>query len=170
ATKSKEFNLWNCPTLIAGEIKTDSMFCKKLPDTKIGQKLKPVLSWWISQGYRVTPDEKNLLMFKKAMVKELYKKNSPLLAGTDCPLPWVVPGLSLHQELKYMVQAGLSNYDALKTATVNPAIWYGKGYDKGTIEGGKRADLILLSENPLTDITNTQKIMSVIFKGKVIER
>ncbi len=69
-----------------------------------------------------------------------------------------------------MVQAGLSNYEALKTATVNPAIWYAKNYDKGTKESGKRADLIILYDNPLTDITNTQKIKSLIFKGKLVER
>jgi hypothetical protein len=170
AAKTKEYKIWNCPTLFAEGIKTDSMFCKSLPDSRIGQKLKPVLSWWIGQGYSMNADEKNLWVFKKAMVKELYKNKAPLLAGTDCPLPWAVPGLSLHQELKYMVEAGLSNYDALKTATVNPAIWYGNKYDKGTIESGKRADLIILSDNPLTDITNTQKIVSVIFKGRVVER
>lgn len=78
--------------------------------------------------------------FKKTMVRQLYKRKAPLLAGTDCPLPWAVPGLSLHQVLKYLVEAGLSNYGALKTATENPAIWYGDKYDKSTIENGKRAD------------------------------
>ena len=170
AAKTKEFKIWNCPTLISEGIKTDSAFCKNLPDTKIAKKLKPVLSWWVSQGYTLTPDEKNIWIFKKTMVSELNKNKAFLLAGTDCPLPWAVPGLSLHQELKYMVEAGLSNYDALKTATVNPAIWYGKNYDKGTIEPGNRADLIILNDNPLTNITNTQKIVSVIFKGKVVER
>jgi len=166
AAATKEFKIWNCPTLIAEGIKTDTLFCKNLPRTKMAEKLKPVLSWWVSQGYTTTSDENNLWAFKKAMVKELNRNKALLLAGTDCPLPWTVPGLSLHQELKYMVEAGLSNYEALKTATVNPALWYGNNYDKGTIESGKRADLILLYDNPLKEITNTQKIMAVIFKGK----
>lgn len=170
AEQTAKFKIWNCPTLTAYGIKTDSAFCKNLPNSKIAPKLKPVLSWWMSQGYSLTPDDQNVWTFDKVMVRELYKSKALLLAGTDCPLPWAVPGLSLHQELKYMVQAGLSNYDALKTATVNPAIWYGKNYEKGTIESGKRADLIILSANPLTDIINTQKIVSVIFKGKVVER
>jgi adenine deaminase len=170
AAKTKEFEIWNCPTLIGDGIKTDSMFCKNLPNGSLASKLTPVLSWWVSQGYSMTPDEKNLWTFKKTLVKELNRNKAALLAGTDCPLPWTVPGLSLHQELKYMVQAGLTNYEALKTATVNPAAWYGKDYDKGTIESGKRADLIILNDNPLTDITNTQKIVLVIFKGKPFQR
>lgn len=170
ARKTREYNIWNCPTLIVHGVKSDTTFCKELPDTKLGQKLAPVLGWWKSKGYDLSPVEKRLWDFKRAMVKELYLNKAFLLAGSDSPAPWAVPGLSLHQELKYMVEAGLSNYDALKTATVNPAIWFGKNYDKGTIENGKRADLIILSANPLTDISNTQKIVSVIFKGKVIEQ
>ncbi|HJS53608.1 MAG TPA: amidohydrolase family protein [Chitinophagaceae bacterium] len=168
ARKTKEYNIWNCPTLIVHGIKSDTMFCKELPDTELGQKLTRVLGWWKSQGYNLSPDEKKLWDFKKAMIRELDLNKTFLLAGSDSPAPWVVPGLSLHQELMYMAAAGLSNYDALKTATVNPAIWFGKDYDGGTIESGKRADLLILSANPLKDIRNTQKIVSVIFKGKVV--
>ena len=107
---------------------------------------------------------------EREMIKELNTQNSKLLAGTDCPNPWLVPGLSLHQELQQLVLAGLTNYEALKTATINPAIWFGGNYNKGTLEQGKQADLIILTDNPLTDIKNTQKIKFVIYKGKVIDR
>ena len=170
AAITREFKIWNCPTLIAEGIKTDSLFCKNLSVSEMAGQLKPVLSWWISQGYSMSDDEKNSWKFKKEMVLELNKNQCPLLAGTDCPLPWTVPGLSLHQELTYLVQAGLSNYEALKTATANPAAWFGKDYAKGTIESGKRADLIVLDGNPLENISNTQKIVTVIFKGKVLAR
>lgn len=170
AKKTSDLKIWNCPNLIASAIKTDSTFCKQLPETAMAKKLKPVLSWWQSRGYKMTTDEKNLWSFKQNMVRELNNSKALLLAGTDSPLPWVVPGLSMHQELKFMVSSGLSNYDALKTATVNPAAWFGSDYNKGTIESGRRADLLILSDNPLMDIANTQKIVSVIFKGKVIEQ
>jgi hypothetical protein len=169
ARETKRYQIWNCPTLVAGIIRSDSNFCKQLSNSKAGQMLGPVLNWWNSQGYNFTPEEKRLSDFKKAMLKELYLNKTNLLAGTDSPAPWVVPGLSLHQELQYMVEAGLSNYDALKTATVNPSLWFGKGYNKGTIEPGKAADLLILSDNPLQDIRNTQKIVAVIFKGRVLE-
>ncbi len=169
ARKTKKFNIWNCPTLLAEGIKLDSDFCKNLPQSNLGKKIQPVLPWWISQGYSNTPESYNYLLFKRAVIKELIKQKTNLLAGTDSPLPWLVPGLSLHQELEQLVLAGLTNYEALKTATVNPAKWFGRGYNKGTIEAGKQADLIILSANPLKDIRNTQKIESVIFKGKLLD-
>lgn len=170
AKKTKEYDIWNCPTLVVSGIKSDSVFCKELPQTTLAQKLTPVLGWWKSQGFQFTSSEKNLWDFKKTMIKELHLNKAPLLAGSDSPAPWVVPGLAIHQELAYMVACGLSNYEALKTATVNPATWFGNNYDKGTIESGKRADLIILSDNPLKNIRNTQQIVSVIFKGNIIER
>ena len=168
ARETRRLGIWNCPTLVVEGIKTDTSFCKELPGTALGKKLKPYMSWWESQGYKMSINEKKHWRFQLKMVNELYKNGGLLLAGSDCPAPWVVPGLALHLELKYLVMAGLSNYDALKTATVNPAAWYGESYDKGTIEVGKRADLLILSANPLEDITNTQKIETVIFKGKVL--
>lgn len=170
ARLTKQYNIWNCPTLSVLETRADSAFCKQLPNTPLAQKLKPLLTWWTARNFSLTPEENNLRLFKRRMVKELYKNKALLLAGSDSPVPWAVPGLALHQELTYLVAAGLSNYDALKTATVNPALWFGKAYDKGTIESGKRADLLILSANPLEDIANTQKIVSVVFKGKMVKR
>lgn len=170
AEKTRTLDIWNCPTLIVHGVKTDSLFCKNLADSKLSPQLTPVLGWWKSQGYTMKLAEQKLWEFKKEMTKELNRQNALLLAGSDSPVPWVVPGLSLHQELEYLVEAGLSNYDALKTATVNPALWFGKNYNKGTIEKNKGADLIILSANPLDDISNTQKIVDVIYKGKIVKR
>lgn len=168
AKKTRQYNIWNCPTLIVHGIKTDSMFCKHLPDSKLAGQLTPVLGWWKSQGYNMKPGDARLWEFKKEMTRELNHQNAFLLAGSDSPVPWVVPGLSLHQELEFMVEAGLSNYNALKTATVNPAIWFGKLYNKGTIEKNKVADLIILSANPLANIRNTREIVEVIYKGRIL--
>ncbi|MBL7697812.1 MAG: amidohydrolase family protein [Chitinophagaceae bacterium] len=170
AEKTRRFNIWNCPTLIVHGIKTDSIFCRQLLNTKLAGKLAPVSGWWKSQGYKIKPGDDKLWQFKKAMTKQLHQQKAFLLAGTDSPVPWVVPGLSMHQELAFLVEAGLSNYYALKTATVNPSIWFGNLYNKGTIEKGKAADLIILSANPLENIRNTQKIVQVIYKGKLFRR
>lgn len=169
ATLTKKYQIWNCPTLVTDAIQSDTVFCKELPETELAQKLTRVMDWWKSQGYGFSHNEAKLWDFKMTMMKELNRNKAYLLAGTDCPSPWVVPGLSLHQELQYMVKCGLSNYEALKTATVNPSVWFGKDYNKGTIEAGKRADILLLSANPFEDIRNTQKIVDVIFKGKILE-
>jgi hypothetical protein len=89
-----------------------------------------------------------------------------LLAGTDTPTAAVVPGFSIHDELEALVQSGLTPYQALRTATVNPAIFLGCIRDAGTIERGKRADCVLLKGNPLENIANTASIAGVCRNGQ----
>jgi imidazolonepropionase-like amidohydrolase len=75
----------------------------------------------------------------------------------------------LHQELERFVNAGLTPLAALQTATRNPAKYFGTLAESGTIERGKRADLLLLDADPLRDIRNTQKIHAIIQNGKLID-
>ncbi len=104
------------------------------------------------------------------MLIALNEAGVPLMSGTDTPLPVLVPGFALHEELAAMVDIGLSPYDALKTSTYNPAKYLDKLDEFGTIEVGKRADLVLLKANPLEDITNTQQIEGVMARGKWFSR
>ncbi len=92
------------------------------------------------------------------------------LAGTDSAAPNVFPGSSLHEDLAYFVQAGLTPMQALQAATRNPAEFLGKLQTQGTIEPGKFADLLLLDANPLDDIHNTQRIRAVLLQGKMLDR
>ena len=102
---------------------------------------------------------------------QMHAAGVKFLAGTDCPpTPFYVPGLALHYELKAMVQAGLSPLEALQTATINPAEFFNLTDEQGSIEVGKCADLVLLEADPLTDISNSQCITSVISRGRVYER
>ncbi|MCJ1316186.1 hypothetical protein MMC15_001506 [Xylographa vitiligo] len=98
-------------------------------------------------------------------VRELYKAGVPILAGTDAntfewSLSSVQHGESLHRELQLLVGAGFSNIDALRAATVMPAKYLGLE-DRGAIEVGKRADLVLIEENPLIKIGATRSIIEV---------
>lgn len=92
------------------------------------------------------------------------------LAGTDLSttFKWLSPGTSLHDELALLVDAGLSPMEALQAATRNPGRFL--HVDAGTIEVGKRADLVLLDANPLVDIRNAQKITAVVSAGKFLDR
>ncbi len=93
-----------------------------------------------------------------------------LLAATDVDIPMGVPGLSLHEELVRLIEAGLTPLGALQAATLNPARVLGLADSLGTIEPGKLADLVLLDANPLEDIRNTQKIRAVVADGRLYRR
>jgi imidazolonepropionase-like amidohydrolase len=105
----------------------------------------------------------------KASVAALHEAGVPILAGTDAndsPLiPGGVPhGQSLHRELELLTGAGLSTVDALRAATVVPATVFGLA-DRGVIEPGKRADLVLLDDDPLADIRASRSIRRVWIGG-----
>lgn len=93
-----------------------------------------------------------------------------LMAGTDTPAPFVFPGSSLHEELALLVASGLTPMQALQSATRNPARFLGRQDSTGTIETGKRADLVFLDADPLTDIQNTKRIIAVVLHGKLLQR
>ena len=93
-----------------------------------------------------------------------------ILAGTDVGNPMLVPGLSLHQELALLVEAGLTPLEALRSATLNPARVLGTADSLGTVEAGKLADFVLLDANPLEDITNTRRIRAVVADGRLFDR
>jgi imidazolonepropionase-like amidohydrolase len=93
-----------------------------------------------------------------------------LLAATDVDIPLGVPGLSLHEELVRLVEAGLTPLQALQAATRNPARVLGLADSLGRIEPGQLADLVLLDANPLESIGNTRRIYAVVADGRVYRR
>lgn len=88
----------------------------------------------------------------------------PLMLGTDA-VGLVAPGVSVHQELELLVQAGLSPFEALHTATVVPAEWLEESDSRGQIAVGMEADFVLLDGNPLADISATRKVAGVVTGG-----
>ena len=100
-----------------------------------------------------------------AVVRTLHRAGIPIVAGTDQS----VPGYSLHREIELYVQAGFSPLEALQAATVVPARVMGHDSDSGTIQPGKRGDLIVLDGNPLDDIHNTRRVFRVITGGRVFD-
>jgi len=101
------------------------------------------------------------------MVNAMNSAGVRLLAGSGTPgHPFEWPGFSLHEELEWLVKAGLTPLEALQAATLNPARFLGKENELGTVERGKLADLVLLDNNPLEDIRNTQRIAAVMANGR----
>ena len=104
-----------------------------------------------------------------AFTKKMYDRGVLILAGSDTPNPFVIPGVSLHRELELLVDTGISPAEVLKIATHNGAQALDILDKTGTLEVGKRANLIVLSANPLDDIRNTRKITKIYKDGAVLE-
>ena len=106
--------------------------------------------------------------FYNAAKKQIKMANDigvPIMTGTDVTDSYTFAGFSIHNELEDLTKSGLSNLEALQSATIIPAKFVGKEKDYGTIENGKIADLIILNKNPLENITHSKTIDGVIMNG-----
>jgi imidazolonepropionase-like amidohydrolase len=116
----------------------------------------------------------------RELVPSIRQNHVSILAGTDSSSVLEEkgdppPGASLHDELALLVDAGFTPSEALRAATLNPALFLGFSDSLGTIEAGKTASMVLLEANPLQDIRNAERIVAVIsegryFNGEVLER
>ena len=98
-----------------------------------------------------------------AIVGALHHAGVPILAGTDP----TIPGHSLHRELELLVKSGFTPMEAIQAATLIPARVMKLDHEVGTVERGKRADLILTDGSPVDDIRNIRKVRTVVANGKV---
>lgn len=114
--------------------------------------------------------QRRFLDSQVALVGAMEEAGVPLLAGTDCNNPYVLPGFSLHDELANLVQAGLTPMRAIQAATRDAARCLGIEHQHGTVTPGKAADFVVLDANPLHDITNTTRIHAVVTRGRLIDR
>ena len=92
------------------------------------------------------------------------------MTGTDVLIPINIPGYSIQDEFMELIDIGLTPYEALKAATTHPMEYLGDLDDAGTIEIGKRAELVLLEANPLEDLSNARKIIGVMCNKKWLNR
>ena len=134
-------------------------------DPAIGYLQAEIRARWlrIPQGvpswYRYTD-------FTKKVVFALHRAGVPLMAGTDAMgFPLIPPGTSLHRELQLIVESGLTPYEALRAATVVPASFLGKEGEFGAIAVGKRADFLLVEDNPLENIGHLRTLVGVMARG-----
>ena len=171
---------WQCPTLVweRGGNLIDVTDYSKDPRAKYVPAYWKDVTWKkMSEDVKASFGTDDLATRRKFLDKELevvqmlHKAGVPFLAGTDTPPGvYIFPGFSLHEELQRFVAAGFTPLEALQTATLNPARFFGMEDQLGTVAMGKMADLVLLDANPLADIANTQKIAAVIVNGRYFSR
>jgi hypothetical protein len=108
--------------------------------------------------------------FHITIVKKLHDAGVTIICGTDAGIGVTLPGFSIHQELAFYQEAGLSNYEALKTATVNASQTHSIMNQLGTIEEGKIANLLLVDENPLFELSSLKHPSYVFVTGRKLNR
>jgi hypothetical protein len=163
--------VWNAPTLTLA-----NNFVGPFDATSIlrGAEYMPpriVRSWkGIAQGFQKTIDDPDMaqqfLNYRLQLVKALQDAGAGVLLGSDAPQVLNVPGFSTHDELDLLVEAGLTPAQALTAGTVNPAIYFAAEDRFGRIRPGLAADLILVAENPLEDISTLRNPYGVMLKGR----
>jgi len=173
-------HVWQCPTLFweRGQWLVDILDYNNDPDIAFAGKTWVTKQWPAAQKSilksmdtdpRLVREE--FFVHELDIVRRLHEANVPFLAGTDTPAGVdVIPGVSLHRELERFVAAGFTPLEALQTATLNPAEFYHRQKDFGTVHAGALADLVLLEANPVNDIPNTRKIAGVIADGRYLSK
>jgi imidazolonepropionase-like amidohydrolase len=174
AEMTRESGVWNCPTI--------GIYQKLVPDEQIGElqrqpgmeyvspRMQAVWKLFLrgSRGnitYKGSDYPTRISEIYTRMTKALHDAGAQVILGTDAGNPYVVPGFSLHDELGYLIQAGFTPYQAIETGTRNAAEVMSKLDEFGTVTVGKRADLILVEQNPLADVANAGERAGVMLRG-----
>jgi imidazolonepropionase-like amidohydrolase len=170
-------NTWQTPTLTIRHARPYLQELQASNDPRLRYMPKSIVDSWgprVDQRQPTNPEvvasRKRLFHKELEVVGLMNRAGVKLLAGTDAPNPYCFPGFGLHDELGFMVQAGLTPLEALQTATINPAEFLGLSKILGTVEKGRIADLVLLDANPLENIANTKRIAAVVSSGRLLDR
>lgn len=167
-------DVWQIPTLILYKNFANKTF--KNPDYLQFLNLLPEerKEEWIKKinaiDNVIKKDVVEYTVWSKKMVDFMHDRGISFMAGTDTPIGFLIPGLSLHQEIQELHESGLSELEAIQTATINPAKYFNLENSLGRIKSGFIADLIILDKNPLESISNTKSIHAVIKEGNLMNR
>ena len=167
-------DVWQIPTLILYKNFANKTF--KNPDYLQFLNLLPEerKEEWIKKinaiDNVISKDVVEYTVWSKKMVNFMHDRGISFMAGTDTPIGFLIPGLSLHQEIQELYESGLSELEAIQTATINPAKYFNLENSLGRIKSGFIADLIILDKNPLESISNTKSIHAVIKEGNLMNR
>ncbi len=160
-------NTWQIPTLALFRSKREKENFKYMPDSIKNTWEKGLEA---AKNRKPSTDRIKYANWASKMVGKIHQNKIEIMAGTDTPIGYLTPGLSLHEELKQLVESGLSPIEAIKTATINPAKYFNLENELGLIKENMLADLVILNTNPLEDINNTKDINAVLKQGNYLNR
>lgn len=168
-------NVWVTPTMAVADrgLGSAEQQAAWLSEPEMHRLPAFVLEEWqrqtLAMAARLKPEDLAVLeqgrKSRLLLLGALRKAGARLVAGTDTPSPYLVPGASLHHELAAFVEAGFAPGGAIAAATREAAAAAGQTGQWGTIVPGARADLLLVRGNPLVDLDNLRKIEGVVLRG-----
>ena len=138
-------------------------------DSALANALSPTDAADLKKSFPARPGAKSSYASAEEALRQLKAARIPILAGTDAPNPGTVHGASIHRELELLVKAGLTPVEALAAATSAPAAQF-RLSDRGRIEPGRRADLLLVKGDPTADIKATRNIARIWKGGVEVDR
>ena len=162
---------WTVPTMALWEVFEGQ---EPLDSLATRPELRYVPAQWVA-GWRqqVTNRRQNspsddgaAVAERRRILKALRDAGAKLAFGTDSPQLFSVPGFSIHREMQSMLAAGLTPFEILASGTRNVGRYYGAESEFGTVAAGRRADLVLLDANPLTDLRNFSRRAGVMVHGR----
>lgn len=169
---TKQSGIWNCPTQFFCEYIYGFDLNKQIAYEGVSYVSKKLLDRWIKikkeelEKYAGQKEaNQKELEARRKIIKKLHEGGAKLLLSGDSPGKFRLPGFCLLHEMRAFAKAGLDPYEILKTGTYNPADYFNALEEFGTVEVGKRADLLLLEANPLEDINNISKQAGVMLRG-----
>lgn len=174
AEATAQAGVWTVPTETLFEHSTNSIPPEEITGWPEMKHVRPgTLAQWVNVKRNLVSDAEfsratasRAIRLRRALILALHEAGAGLLLGSDAPQRFNVPGFSIHRELGMLVESGLTPYEALRTGTVNVARFFGVEHERGTIEAGKTADLVLLDENPLEDIDNSRRVHGTMLRGR----
>ena len=171
AEATREAGVWNVPTQsLLEHILTDETSEELARRPELRYMSPSTVDQWLQtvEGMRDESSNRDrverYLDARRRLIKALHEEGAGLLLGSDAPQILNVPGFSIHHELRALIAAGLTPYEALETGTRNVAEYF-ETDEFGTIAEGKSADLILLDANPLEDVGNVERRAGVMVRG-----
>jgi len=178
-TLAKQANSYVIPTLVAKKVIVEMYANRKtsLPDPEYRPYIDSLsaLNWsgqhnkYLTEEFRAqaeAPLFPAAYDYDRVLTRQFWKAGIPLVVGTDVAIPGITYGFSVHDEMIELNMIGLSPIEVLRAASVNALKMVKKADDAGAVKEGKRADLVLLSANPLEYMGNIRKIAGVVVAGK----
>lgn len=179
ARLTKTSRHYNCPTLVIWDRLPEEDGYDTLrtyPQFEfVSRKLRWLWRQTLSNVYDIDSSKRagyarHMMAISKQMTKALYDEGCPLLVGTDMNFVGVFPGVSTLREMELLAEAGVSAQDVLRAATLHAAACLGRADRFGSVELGKRADLVMLDRNPLEDMHNIRSTSGVLVRGLWLDR